>query len=156
MVSVTWLMVFSWNADLATAVGAAGTRAMSVGRVLKLNLDAVGIRDEQLGRVAAPRYLGAADAEVGKSPHHSLGIEIRNRHAVGEEIGFCAAPDRRQSKEVRTLADAKHDGIALPDRRTEQTFIEGRGALQIRNGDHDVVQAPGLKRRSRLLRHQTR
>jgi hypothetical protein len=100
--------------------------------------------------------LGAADAEVGKRPHDSLGIEIRDRHAVREEIGFCAGPDRRQSKEVRTLTDAKYDGFALPDRRTEQPLVESRGALQIRNGDHHVVQASGLNHRSRLLSPQTR
>jgi len=57
--------------------------------------------------------------------------KIRDRHAVGQKIGLCAALDRRQAEEVRTLADAKYRGVALLDRRTEQLLIEGGRALHI-------------------------
>jgi len=124
--------------------------------VRKLNLDAVGIWDEQLGRVATPRYLGTAGTEVGKTAHHALGIEIRNRHAIRKKIGLCATPRRRQSKKVRTLADTKYDRFALLDRRTEQPLLERRRARHIRTGDHPIVQASGLNHRSHLLSHHTR
>ena len=61
-------MVLSWKVGRAIATAAGGStshpyaRAMPVGHILKLNLYAIGIEDEQFGRIAAPRYLGTGAA----------------------------------------------------------------------------------------------
>jgi hypothetical protein len=149
-------MVFSSKMGFAGGCEYAAPQTIPIGCILKLNLDAVCVRDEQLRRVAALRYLGIADTEIGKTPHNALGIEIRDRHAVREEIGFGSARNGRQSKEVGPLADGKYDGTGFSDRRSKQPFIEGRGARQIRDGDPHIVQASGSNHRPCLLRHQAR
>jgi hypothetical protein len=75
---------------------------MPVGHILKLNLYAIGIEDEQFGRIAAPRYLGTGAAVIGESAHDAFSIEILNCHAVREKTRLGAARDRHQSKELRT------------------------------------------------------
>ena len=75
---------------------------MPVGHILKLNLYAIGIEDEQFWRIAAPRYLGTGAAVIGESAHNAFSIEILNCHAVREKTGLRAACDRHQSKELRT------------------------------------------------------
>src|SRR5438105_15138304 len=100
--------------------------------MLKLNPDAIGIRNEQLRRFAALGYLGTGGTQLNESPQRSFGIEIRNRHAVREIAGFRATPRSRQRKEMRTAADIKYDRLALPDRRAKQFFVERRGPVHIR------------------------
>jgi hypothetical protein len=103
-------------------------------------------------RVAAAHNLGTADAMVGESPLHTLYLKIHNRHAEGKEVRFCASLDWRQRKEVGACADAKYDGIALPNRRTKQLLVKGSRSLQVRNRNHHVVQAPSLNWWPRRLR----
>src|SRR5438067_356059 len=100
--------------------------------MLKLNPDAIGIRDEQLRGFAALRYLGTRGAQLNESPQRIFGIEIRNRHAVREIAGFRPAACRRQRKEMRTAAEIKYNRVALPNRRAKQFFVEGRGPVHIR------------------------
>src|SRR5262249_59451435 len=118
-----------------------------VGNILKLNFYAIGVEDEQFGSITAPRYLSTGAAEIGKSAHNAFGIEILNCHAVREKTGFRPAFDRRQSKELRTHADPKYSGFAIPDGRAKQPLVEGCGPFQVRNRDHHVVQAPGPDQR---------
>ena len=79
---------------------------------------------------------------------------------LGYDAAGCAnaslgpACDRRQSKELRTCADSKYDGFAIPDRRAKQPLVEGRGPFQVRNGDHYVVQAPGPDQLPSWLSHR--
>jgi hypothetical protein len=74
---------------------------MPVGNNLKLNFYAIGVEDEQFGRIAAPRYLGIADTEVGKISHNAVGIEILNRQAVREKTGLRAACTSSEAKPGR-------------------------------------------------------
>ena len=71
---------------------------MPVGNILKLNFYAIGVEDEQFGRVAAPRYLSAA--VIGERAHKTFSIEILDRQAVREKTGPRPVCDRRQSKEL--------------------------------------------------------
>jgi hypothetical protein len=127
---------------------------MPVGNILKLNFYAVGVEDEQFRRIAAPRYLSTGAAVIGKSTHNAFCIEILNRDAVREEARLRAACDRRQSKKLRTCADPKYDAFAMPNRSAKQPLVEGRGAVQVRNSYHYVVQAPGHDHRPCWLSHR--
>ena len=55
------------------------------------------------------------------------------------------APFLTDVKAMRPLANPDHDGTEQPARRPKQPLIERSRTLQICNGNHHVVQAPGFE-----------
>jgi ATP-dependent Clp protease ATP-binding subunit ClpB len=100
---------------------------------------------EVVRRSFRPEFLNRLDEiilfnRLGRNEMKKI-VDIQLRHL-----------DWRQRKEVWACADAKYDGITLPDRRTKQLLVKGSRALQVRNRNHHVVQAPSLNRWPRRLR----
>ena len=159
---------------------AEGAGPAAVAGVLDLEQHAVGIVEDQLGRVrgvhhhrplgrrrpqvVAPAVVGPGedarlDPQLGELLHHALRVEVLHVHA--EVVAHAAArarPPLAQRDELRPGPD-RHDRqvaavLAREHRQVEQALVEVERALDVGHPDGDVVQVQDRERRRLRLRPQ--
>ena len=154
----------------------------AVAGVLDLEQHAVGIVEDQLGRirgvdhhrplgrrraqVVAPAVVGPGedarlDPQLGELPHHPLRVEVLHVHAeVVAHAAAGAGPPLAQGDELRPGAD-RHDRqvaavLAGVHRQVEEALVEVERALEVGDADGDVVQVQNGERGRLRLRPQSR